>query len=59
MSLLLKNCSFVEVTYLVITFNSTKSFQWNTTNSDRNDVNEQNTHSIHRKITSARVSYGC
>ena len=46
MSLLFKNCSLVEVMYLLISFNKTKSFLWNTKNTDRNGVNSktQTTH---------------
>ena len=34
--------SLVEVTYLLIRFNKTKFFPWNTNNTDRNGVNKQN-----------------
>ena len=45
MSLLFKNYSFAEeVMYLLIRFSKTKSFLCNTKNTDRNGVNEQNTH---------------
>ena len=44
MSLLFKNCLLVEVVYLLITFNKTKPFLWNTKNTNRNSVNEQNAH---------------
>ena len=45
MSLLLKNYSLVEVTYLLIGFNKTKFFQLNKKNTDRNGVNKQTTRS--------------
>ena len=48
MSLLFKNCSFVEFIYLLIRFNITKSFLWNTKNADRNGVNRK-TYTTHRK----------
>ena len=44
MSLPFKNYSFEEIIYLLIRFNKTKSFLWNSKNTDRNDINEQNTH---------------
>ena len=44
-----KNYSFAEVIYLLIWFNKTKPFVWNTQNTDRNKVNEQNTHTTHRQ----------
>ena len=44
MILLFKNYSLVEVTYLLIRFNKTKFLSWNTKNTDRNDINKQNTH---------------
>ena len=44
MSLLFKNCLLVEVIYLLIRFNKTRSFLLNTKNTDRNSANEQNTH---------------
>ena len=47
MSFLLKNYSLVESVYLFIWCNKTKFFQWNTINTDRNDVNEQNRHTKH------------
>ena len=53
MSLLFKNYSLIEVIYLLIRFNKIKLFLWNTMNTDRNGVNEQNT--THRKITLERV----
>ena len=49
MSLLFKNYSLVEVIYLLIWFNKTKSFQWNTKNTDRNSANEKNTQTTHRE----------
>ena len=58
MSLLVKNYSLIEVTFLLISFNKAKSFLWNTKNTDRNDVNKQNTDTNQtlRKITLERVS---
>ena len=71
MSLLFKNYLPVEVIYLLIRFNKTlltsltsqtslfnKFFLWNTKNTDRNGVNEQNTHTPHtqKNITLERVS---
>ena len=49
-----KNYSLAEVTYLLIGFNKTKSFQWNTKKTDRNHINEQNTRTPHteRKMRS-------
>ena len=44
MCFLFKNYSLVEVVYLLIRFNTTKFFLWNTNNTDRNGVNKQNTH---------------
>ena len=44
MSLLFKNYWLVEVAYLLIRFNETKFFPWNTKNSERYGVNKQNTH---------------
>ena len=38
MSLLFKNYSFAEVAYLLIRFNETKFFPWNTKNTDKNGV---------------------
>ena len=50
MSLLFKNYLFVEVIYLLlIKLNKTKSFMWNTKNTDRNGVIEQNTHTTPRE----------
>ena len=40
MSLLIKNYSLVEVIHLLIKFNN--SLLWNTENTDRNGINEQN-----------------
>ena len=42
MSLLFKNYSLVEVAYLLIRFNKTKFFPWNTNKTDGNGVNKQN-----------------
>ena len=55
MSLPFKNYSLVEATSLVVIFkkNYVLSVKQNT---DRNGVNEQNTHTHHRKITLERVS---
>ena len=36
--------SLVKVIYLLIRFNKTKSFLWNTNNTDMNGINQQNTH---------------
>ena len=44
MSFLLKNYSLVESVYLFIRYNKSKFFLQNTNNTDRNDVNKQNTH---------------
>ena len=44
MFLLFKDYSLAEAIYLLIKFHKTKSFLWNTNNTKRNDVNEQNTH---------------
>ena len=44
MSLLFKNYSLVEVTYLLIRVNKTEFFHRNTKNTDRNGANKQNTH---------------
>ena len=58
MSLLFKNYALVEVIYLLITSNMTKSFLWNAINTDGNGVNEQNTHTAYmRRIALKRVSY--
>ena len=56
MSVFLKNYSLVEVIYLLIRFNKTKSFLSNTKSTDRTGINEQNTHHRQRKITLERVS---
>ena len=47
-----------EAAYLLIRFNKTKSFLWNTRNTNRNCVNEQKKHTPHtkREITLERVS---
>ena len=47
-----------EAAYLLIRFNKTKSFLWNTSNTDRNCVNEQKKHTPHtkREITLEKVS---
>ena len=47
MSFLFKNYSIVEVAHLFIRCNKTKFFLWNTDNTDRNGVNEQNTYTKH------------
>ena len=51
-------CSLVEVIYLSIRCYKTRFSLWNTNDTDRNDVNKQNTHppSTQRKITLERVS---
>ena len=49
MSLLFKNYSLVKVIHLLIRFNKSRSFLWNTKNTDRNGINEQNTHTTHRE----------
>ena len=41
MSLLFKNYSLIEVTYLLIRFNKTKLFLCNTKNTDRKGVNKK------------------
>ena len=48
--------SLVEVIDLLITFNMTKSFLWNTKNTNKNDINEQNTHTPHREKDNFRNS---
>ena len=57
-SLLFKNQSLAEVAYLLIKFSKTKSFLWNTKNTDRNHVNEQKTrtrpHTIHLEKNNIR-----
>ena len=54
--LLFENYSLVEVMYMLIKFNKTKSFLGNTKNTDTNGVNEQNTHSYtERKIAIKRI----
>ena len=60
MSFLSKNYSLVKVTYLLIRCCSTRFFLRNANNTDRSDVNKQNTH-IHipntqRKVALERVS---
>ena len=40
LSLLFKHYSLVEVTYLFIRFNNTKSFPWDKKNTDKNSVNK-------------------
>ena len=49
MSSWFKNYSFVEVIHLLIRFTKTKSFLWNTKNTDRNRINDQNTQNIRRE----------
>ena len=49
MSLLFKYYSLVEVIYLLIRFKKIQSFLWNTKNTDRNGINEQNTHTTNRE----------
>ena len=61
MSFLLKNYSHVKVIYLLIRCCKARFSLWNTNNTDRNDVNKQNTHThTHtpntlRKITLERI----
>ena len=55
MPLLFKNYSIAEVMYLLIRLNKIRSVLCNTKNTDRNGVNEQNTHITHRKKTLKRV----
>ena len=43
MSLIFKNYLLAEGTYLLIRLNKTEFFLWNTNNTDRNDINKQNT----------------
>ena len=61
MCLNFKSYCFVEVTYLLIRFNKTMFFPWNTKNIDRNGVNKQkkNTRTLHtqRKTTLESVTY--
>ena len=54
MLLLFKNDSLVEDIYLLISVNKTKSFLWNTKNTVRNSVNEQNTYTTHREKGNTR-----
>ena len=49
MFLLFQNFSLVEVIYLMIRSHKSKSFLWNAKNTERNDVNKQNTHATHRE----------
>ena len=56
MSLLSKNYSLVKVIHLLIRFNKSRSFLWNTKNTDRNGINEQNTHTTHREKDNQRKS---
>ena len=44
MSLFFKNFSLVEVIYLLIRFDKSKFYPWNTHNTDGNRVNKQKTH---------------
>ena len=44
MFLLLKKYRLVEVTYLLIRFNKTKFFPWNTKNAERCGISKKNTH---------------
>ena len=44
MYLIFKSYYFPEVTYLLIRFNKTMFFPWNTKNNDRNGVNKQKKH---------------
>ena len=47
MYFLFKNYSIVEIVYLVIRCNKTKFFREVQINTDKNGVNEQNTHTKH------------
>ena len=47
MSFHFKTYSLVESVYLFIRCNKTRFFLQNTNNTDRNDVNKQNTHTKH------------
>ena len=54
-----KCCYFSKMThlwksYLLISVNKTKSFLWNTKNTVRNSVNEQNTYTTHREKGNTR-----
>ena len=46
-SLLFKNYFLAEIIYLLIRFNDTKLSLWNTKDTVRNGVNEENTHNTH------------
>ena len=52
-----QNYSLVEAIHLLITFNKTKSFLWNTKNTGRNAINGQNTRTTHRKKYDFRKGY--
>ena len=43
MSMFLKNYSLMELIYLLIKFNKSKFFPWNTNSTNGNSVNKQNT----------------
>ena len=49
-----KKSFLLEIIYLLIKFNKTESFLWNTKNTDTNDLNDQIKH-IEGKITLERV----
>ena len=55
MTLLFKTYSFVEVTYMLIKFNSITFFPWNTKDADWNGKNKQNTHTCtHQTLRAPR-----
>ena len=56
-SLLLKNYLLLEAIHLLITFNKTKVFLWNTKNTDRNGINRQNPHTTHTEEDNFREGY--
>ena len=54
-----KNYALVEMMYLLIRFNKTTFFPWNTKNTDRNDINKQNTnaHTKYSEKDNTRMDY--
>ena len=58
MSLLFKNYSYVEVTYLLSRSIKTKFFLWNTKNADRNGINEQNMHTYTKHSEKDNIGKG-
>ena len=58
MSLVFKNYSFVEDIYLLIRFNKTGFFRWNTKNTDRKGGNKQNTHAHTKDSEKDNTEYG-